>query len=42
MDIFTIIKESLPDGVEIPDKAIKAAEKEIKQQQALEFVPKTL
>lgn len=43
MDIFAIIKEGLPElpeGVSIPEKAIKAIEKEIKQQQALEFVPK--
>lgn len=40
MDILAIVKDNLPDGVEVPEKALKAIEKEIKQQQALEFVPK--
>lgn len=41
MDILATIKENLPEGVEVSEKALKAIEKEIKQQQGLEFVPKS-
>lgn len=40
MDIIEIIKSNLPEGVEIPEKAIKTIEKEIKQEQGKIFVPK--
>jgi len=40
MDILQIIKENLPDGVEITDKTLKTIEKEIKIEQGKEFIPK--
>jgi len=40
MDILAIIKDNLPDDVEITDKTLKAIEKEIKAEQGKEFVPK--
>lgn len=40
MDITAIIKENLPDGVELSDKQIKAISKEISTAQGLEFIPK--
>lgn len=39
MNIYEIIKENLPEGIELPDKAIKAIAKEINAQQGKEFVP---
>ena len=40
MDIFAIIKDNLPEGIEVSDKAIKLVAKEISAVQGLEFVPK--
>lgn len=40
MDIIQIIKDNLPEGTELSDKAISAIAKEIKVAQGLEFVPK--
>lgn len=40
MDIFNIIKENLPEGIEITDKTLKAIEKEVKAEQGKEFIPK--
>jgi len=40
MNIIEIIKENLPDGVEVTDKTLKAIEKEIKTEQGKEFIPK--
>lgn len=41
MDIVAIIKDNLPDGVEMSDRAISAIAKEIKREQGEEFVPKS-
>ena len=41
MDINAIIKENLPEGVEMSDRAVSMMAKAIKQVQGEEFVPKT-
>ena len=40
MDIFQIIKDNMPDGIEMSDKQIKLIAKEIAAQQGQAFVPK--
>ena len=40
MNILEIIKENLPEGIEVSDKTLKMIEKEIKAAQGIEFVPK--
>ena len=41
MDILSIIKENLPDEIQISDKNLNIIAKEIKRVQGEEFVPKT-
>lgn len=40
MNILEIIKDNLPEGIEVTDKTLKAIEKEIKAEQGKEFIPK--
>ena len=41
MDILSIIRENLPDGVEVGDKNLNIIAKEVKQAIGEEFIPKT-